>query len=60
MHALVFSCREPTDGNRWGLDDAAGNFSGLQGDLQFGKTDVAWANLFVIEKRIRIMDFTDW
>lgn len=46
----------PTDGGLWGLQDANGNFSGLMGDVQHDKTDIAWAGLFYLEERLPYYD----
>ncbi len=34
--------------------------TGLLGDLQHSKAEIAWANLFITRDRLRIMDFSDW
>lgn len=46
----------PTDGGLWGLQGPDGNFSGLMGDVQNARTDIAWAGLFYLEERLPYYD----
>ncbi len=49
----------PTDGGIWGDDfDGDGVFSGMVGDLQAGRVDLGFSQLFVKEERRGFMDFT--
>ena len=42
----------------WGQEQAPKNYTGLVGDLQDSRTDVAWANLFIQPKRAQLIDYT--
>jgi hypothetical protein len=33
---------------------------GIQGDLQFGRADIAWGNLIVDRSRLSFMGFSTW
>jgi len=51
-----------SDGRWWGWEDppGSGNFSGILGDLQFGRVEISWGNLYVTEDRMGKLDFTQW
>ena len=48
----------PSDGQLWGNDMGNGTFSGLMGDIQNNRTDIAWADLYLFPERSQIADFT--
>ena len=50
----------PADGELWGFEDENGQFSGITGELQRKSADIAWANLFVQDKNLHLMSYTDW
>ncbi len=52
----------PGDGAFWGRETppGSGNYTGLLGELQHGRVDVGWANLYKIHSRSQFMDFTVW
>ena len=33
---------------------------GILGDLEFGRADIAWANLYIQRHRLSFMSFTEW
>ena len=48
----------PSDGELWGNDLGNGTFTGLTGDVQNDRTDIAFADLYLLPKRSKIVDFT--
>ncbi|XP_037090457.1 ionotropic receptor 21a-like, partial [Pollicipes pollicipes] len=48
----------PTDGGLWGRHEEDGTWSGLVGDLHYGRADVGMANLFISESKLEAIDMT--
>lgn len=67
LNSFIFSFRFKYDISlpklccMWGgpLGDKNNNYTGLVGDLFNGYSDIGWANLFVNQKRAKMMDYTD-
>ena len=49
----------PSDGELWGAEVKPGVFSGLVGELQYEKSDVGWALLFITPDRYKYIEYTN-
>ena len=57
---MVMKVHIPIDGYTWGFEMGNGEWTGVVGDLQFGRADINWGHLFIFDRRLKIMDFTQW
>jgi ABC-type amino acid transport substrate-binding protein len=48
----------PTDNGYWGSLLDNGTFTGLMGDVQNDRTDVAWADMYLLAERLSSIDYT--
>ena len=53
-----FGMERPADGELWGFDLGNGSFTGVAGDIQFGRKDIGWANIFLRTIHLDMVDFT--
>ena len=57
---LIMKVHSPIDGYTWGVERAPDVWTGVMGDLQFGRADITWGHFFMVGKRMRVMDYTQW
>ncbi|KAK3876189.1 hypothetical protein Pcinc_019010 [Petrolisthes cinctipes] len=58
--ALNFSLffAEPADGEKWGRRDSEGQWTGMMGELLRGEADMGVANMYLVLRRVMLVDFT--
>ena len=47
----------PPNGELWG-ENRNGSFTGLVGELQQDRSDIGWADLFLVPDRMKYIDYT--
>lgn len=55
-----FTLDPPSDGDLWGNEITPGNYSGLNGDLQHRRSDMGWANTFVLPGFRHYIDYATY
>ena len=57
---LRMKLHSPADGYTWGVEKTPDVWTGVMGDLQFDRADIAWGHFFIVGKRMRVMGYTQW
>ena len=58
MLEFDFEMERPADGELWGFHLGNGTYTGVAGDLVHAKKDIGWANIFLRDIFIEMVDFT--
>ncbi|XP_076029745.1 ionotropic receptor 21a-like isoform X2 [Oratosquilla oratoria] len=54
-----FEIEQPRDGEKWGRQLSNGSWSGAMGETIRGEADVSFANYFITQDRLSLMDMTN-
>ena len=55
---FTIDIQPPPNGELWG-ENKNGSFTGLVGQLQRERSDVGWANVYMVPDRMKYIDYTD-